>query len=211
MKATTICSACIHLSRSRREKISSVLAHRTSTVAVLLENLTDRGNENAVLRSMDAFGFQTLHRLKNEQESLHKPKLPPIRTDAGARKWITITDWSDTQECIGHLKMLGYRIACAMPTASTPVSAVDFTHKTVLAFGNEQEGISSGLHEACDVSFALPMCGFVQSLNVSVAVALTLYEAHTQRVSRLVSAHRHILANDRGIEATLYTYLNLLV
>lgn len=179
------------LSEARKNKIATVVASRTNSIAVLLENLADEGNENAVLRSMDALGFQTLHRVRMSDPSYPKGRggRVPMRTDSGARKWVTIRDWSDVTSCIRHLKHdLGYRIVSACPDAKLPISAVDFSERIVLAFGSESEGLSKKVLGASDVTFSLPMCGFIPSFNVSVSVAITLYHAYSQRVEKLVSS-----------------------
>ena len=178
------------VTETRKNKIASVVASRTNSVAVLLENIADEGNENAVLRTMDALGFQRLHRVKEPVLWPKKTwKKPSVRTDEGARKWITIHNWTSVAACVQHLKEeCGYSIAVAAPDAEIPISELDFCHqKLVLAFGNERIGVSDRLTQMSDVAFSLPMCGFVQSFNVSVSVALTLYHAYTQRVQKLVS------------------------
>lgn len=175
------------VTEARKSKIATVVASRTNSVAVLLENIVDEGNENAILRTMDALGFQCLHRVK--ESSLRPKKAGRMRTDKGARKWIKIHDWTDVGACIRHLKEEGgYHIAVATPNAEVPISKLDFCHqKLVLAFGNETRGVSERLTQLSDTTFSLPMCGFVQSFNVSVSAAIALYHAYTQRVQKLVS------------------------
>lgn len=183
-RATRFLASCI--SESRKSRIASAVALRTNTVVVLLENINNEGNENAIVRSMDALGFQNLHRVRTPDISLQSRR--PMRTDSGARNWITIHNWADITTCIKHLRDdCGYKVAVASPDASIPLSKVEFTQKFVVAFGNERNGVSDTLLRMSDLRFSLPMCGFVQSFNVSVAVAITLYHAHMQRVQRLVS------------------------
>ena len=189
-RATRFLASCI--SDSRKSRIASAVALRTNTVAVLLENINNEGNENAVVRSMDALGFQNLHRCTAPDISLRsrrpKGRHPYMRTDSGARNWITIHNWADVTTCIRHLKDdCGYKVAVASPDASVPISKVEFTQKLAVAFGNEKNGVSEPLLRMSDLRFSLPMCGFVQSFNVSVSVAITLYHAHMQRVQKLVN------------------------
>ena len=176
------------ISERRRGKIASVVASRTNSLAILLENLRNGANENAIVRSMDALGCPHLHTLQTdvtETEScskIKKGKFPP-RTDAGARSWVRIHHWSDTRECIAHLKAQhGYTVVSACPAAATPISDIDFDQKLLVAFGNESEGISEELAEMSDFRVSLPMCGFVDSYNISVAVALVLYQAYLHRI-----------------------------
>lgn len=179
------------LSDARRQRISNVIANRTSSVAVLLENVWDMGNRNAVMRSMDAFGVHTLHTLTHGKEELsHRAKkcASEMRTDAGARSWLITREWSDIPTCVSHLREAGYRIASTVPGAKLKLGDVDFTQqKLVVAFGNEHVGLSPSLLEASDSHFSIPMAGFVESLNLSVSVAVTLHHAHSQRLATLVS------------------------
>ena len=174
--------ACI--STARKCKIDAVVSMRTSRIAVLLEDVHDRGNENAIVRTMDAFGFQNLHLVKTAMKSGEARYSHKIiqRTDAGARKWITVHNWNCADQCVAHLRSQGYKIGAAYPGSGTEIYRVNFNDKLVLAFGNEQVGISQKLAQLSDFNFSIPMCGFVQSLNVSVSVAVTLYQAFAQRM-----------------------------
>lgn len=173
------------ITEARRRKIASVISSRTKSVSVLLENVHDCGNVNAVLRSMDAFGLLTLHRLTSEPHT--KRQKPTVRTDAGTRQWIEIQNWNDLTDCIRTLKNDGFKIACTCPKSTLDVTEIDFCQKTVVAFGNERDGISESLAGLSDVKFSLPMCGFVESFNISVSVAITLCHAYSQRIRTLVS------------------------
>ncbi len=178
------------LSEARLAKIASVVASRTNIIAVLLENVSDSGNRNAVTRSMDALGIQNLHLVSCNatRETQGQKSHISIRTDSGSRKWITIHSWTDISACVHHLKSDGgYQIAVASPNAELSISELDCTQRLVLAFGNERSGVSEELMDLSDTSFSLPMCGFVQSYNVSVSVAISLYHAYNQRVRKLVS------------------------
>ena len=180
------------LSEGRRQRIAEVVASRTGSLAVLLENAQDTGNCNAVMRSMDAFGVHKLHTLTYERRKIEKQRRKSgdseMRTDAGARNWILRRDWTDTEECVHQLKKEGFAIASTAPGAQISLADVDFSKRLVVAFGNEHTGISRTLLEASDVLFSIPMTGFVQSLNLSVSVALTLHQAHSHRLARLVSS-----------------------
>lgn len=175
------------ISEARREKITSVVAKRTNNVCVLLENINNKGNVNAILRSMDAFGFFNVHHVISTQTTPTK-KERPMRTDSGSRQWINMKKWSSPEECVHYLKeKQGYKIACASPDAPISIEQLDFCQKVTLAFGNEWEGISKSLSDRSDIAFSIPMTGFVQSFNISVSVAITLHAAYSQREERLVS------------------------
>ena len=183
------------ISEARRSRIASVVRSRTTSIAVLLENLFNEANQNAVLRSMDALGCLHLHTLQTEHTAEdsavpnRRLRFPP-RTDAGARGWLGIHQWSDAKECVSFLKHRhGYTLACAFPDAtSMPITSVDFNQKLLVAFGNEANGISSELADLAEIKFSLPMCGFVESYNVSVSVALVLFHAYLHRIKKHVRA-----------------------
>ena len=171
------------VSASRWETISKVVRSRTRQVVVVLENVIDKGNVNAVLRSADAFGFQDVHLICSDQQNTGKRKanrrnesMRACRTDAGARKWLTIHEWDSTKACLGDLALRGYCIAVASPSAPCSVANLPLERKLAVVFGNEHSGLSSEGLEAADLSFCLPMYGFVESLNVSVAAAIAMYE-----------------------------------
>ena len=175
------------LSDARRQRIADVVANRTGSLAILLENVWDKGNRNAVMRSMDAFGVHTLHRLSYGKEKVKTVrKNAEMRTDAGARNWLVTSDWTDVGACVHQLKEEGHRIASTVPDARTQLADIDFTQRLVVAFGNEHMGVSDALLEASDLHFSIPMAGFSQSLNLSVCVAVTLHQSYTQRLAQLV-------------------------
>lgn len=136
---------------------------------------------------MDAFGFLNVHQVISAQTTPTR-KEHLMRTDSGSRHWINMRKWSSPEECVHYLKeKQGYKIACASPDVPISIKQLDFCQKMVLAFGNEVQGISNSLSDISDIAFSIPMTGFVQSFNISVSVAITLYAAYSQRVERLVS------------------------
>lgn len=177
------------ISERIKARIASVVSNRSTAVSILLENVINETNEFAVLRSMEALGCLHLHKLSTIASSPNhtKRKYPP-RTDAGARNWIKIHHWSNTVQCISHLKEKhGYILAVTSPTAQTSITNLDFSQKLLVAFGNEANGISEELMGLSDVNFSLPMCGFVESYNIAVAASLTLYHSYLHRTTKPVS------------------------
>lgn len=182
-----------YIASERRSRIDRVLKERTRTVVVVLEQLHSRGNQNAVYRTMDALGFQEVHSVLancNEDSQPQQASGDP-RTDAGARKWLSIDTWHTTRDCLLHLKARGYRIVATavedarMISHPLPVWEVDFLDKVAVVFGGEKEGVSDLALEMSDVCCFIPMFGFTPSFNVSVAAALVLYEARMQRMRKL--------------------------
>ena len=164
----------------RVERIEEVLSHRTRQLTVLVESIHKGHNESAILRSCDAFGVQDVHVISSSEKRF-RPKRSIAR---GSQKWVDIHRYQHTKEAIEQLRADGYQIwASHLGEASVPLQSLDLTGKVVLAFGNEKEGISQEMVDACDGCFKIPMLGFAQSFNVSVAVAISLYEAVQQRVA----------------------------
>lgn len=161
------------LTEERRQKITRVANQRNFNVTVVLENIYDRGNISAVMRSQEAFGFgcvdiiEGLERFKNAN-----------RVSSGAEKWLRIRKWNQTSDCVKTLKSEGYQICVTSLEASKPMDEIDWTRPTALVLGNEKEGVSKELLEQADERFIIPMVGFVQSFNISVAGAVSLYHIH---------------------------------
>jgi tRNA (guanosine-2'-O-)-methyltransferase len=172
-----------YLTEQRMVRIDRVLGERTYSLAVVVEGIVDTGNVAAVMRTADAFGVQTFHAIDTAGGYKHSK-----RTAQGAEKWLDRRRWRDAASCVAHLRSVGYRLAGAHLDASAiAVDDVDFSVPTALVFGNELGGLSDELLAACDVTITVPMAGFVQSLNVSVAAAICLWQAHRDRVERLGS------------------------
>jgi len=164
----------------RRERVAGVLARRQPDLTVVLENVHDSHNVSAVLRSCDAVGVLAVHLVYTVEE-------PPAgafarTTSASAAKWIEARRHGSIPECFGALRGEGFAIlATAVGPESADLYATDLVRPTALVFGNEMRGVSEEAQEAADGLVAIPMVGMVQSLNISVACAVTLYEALRQR------------------------------
>ncbi len=167
-----------HLSESRIARIDEILEGRTYDVAPVVEGVINTGNVSAVMRTAEGLGFQPFHVISNDVPFKHSS-----RTTQGAQKWLDVTVWDKTPECVEHLKDSGYTIVVtALTDSAVPLEQVDFTRKTALVFGNEANGCTDAMLEAADQACILPSPGFVQSYNISVAAAMSLYAAFAVRV-----------------------------
>jgi tRNA (guanosine-2'-O-)-methyltransferase len=181
-----------YVSEQRTARIDRVLADRTYSLAVVVEGIVDTGNVAAVMRTADAFGVQAFHAIDMAGGYKHSK-----RTAQGAEKWLDRRRWRDVASCVEHLRTTGYRLAGAhLDPSAVAVDDVDFSVPTAVVFGNELGGLSDELLESCDLTITVPMAGFVQSLNVSVAAAICLWQAHHDRVQRL-GAHGDLSDADR--------------
>lgn len=165
----------------RKAKIIEVLDKRQPTLHVVLENVDNLHNVGAVLRSCDAFGIVDVHLLYPKGSM---PRMRDLRSKsaASAAKWLRFTKWEKPKDLITFLKKKKIAIvATHMSAKAKDPSKVDLTQPVAIVLGNEHDGVSKELLKAADANVLLPMVGFVQSFNISVAAALLLYEAYRQR------------------------------
>jgi len=156
----------------RKEIFRRVLANRTRHLTVVLEDLYQMHNISAVMRSADIFGIQDVHIIRK-----HYDTKPSHGIAKGAEKWLTIREYQGTLPAIEALKARGYRIVATTPhTDSTLLPDFDITQKAAFFFGVEKDGLSREVMERADVFLKIPMYGFTESFNISVAAALIMYE-----------------------------------
>ncbi len=169
------------LTVERRERIEKVVRARCFSNVVVLENIYDRGNASAVMRSAEAFGLGQVHLIELGERFKESQ-----RTTAGADKWIELKKWKSTKDCVRALKDQGKQIVVThLDSSSKPIAEVDFSKPSALVLGNEKEGVSPEMIEAADHRVLIPMEGFVQSYNISVAGALCFYQMYLSRQARL--------------------------
>ena len=168
------------VSEKRQVRIDQVIEERTYAIAPVVEGLVNTGNVSAVMRTSEGLGFQPFHVIRNEAKFKKS-----IRTSQGAHKWLDVAIWDHTTQCTDELRKKGYQIVVThLDAAAKPLSDIDLTVPTALVFGNEKNGVSDEMLAAADYTAILPSPGFVQSFNISVAAAMTLFAAHDQRVKR---------------------------
>ena len=168
----------------------------------MLENVHDPHNLSAVLRSCDAVGIGTVHLVYTWEE---RPKLSRT-SSASAVKWLCIVEHSSIADCYQALRAKGFRIyATHLGEASLDLYELDLVQPTALVFGNEHRGVSREALALADAGVVIPMMGMVQSLNISVACAVSLYEALRQR--RLAGAYDSAGLSDTEMRARLTHWL----
>jgi tRNA (guanosine-2'-O-)-methyltransferase len=163
------------LTPQRNQRFEEVLAQRTRWLTVVLEDLYDPHNMGAIARSCDAFGIQDLHVIEVQHRYQPEPEIA-----LGSQQWITVHRYAHAadprQACVDALRAKGFRIAvAALCAGSITPDDLDLSQPTAVVFGTERDGATPDMLAAADVTIAVPMWGFVQSLNVSVAAALCLY------------------------------------
>ena len=188
----------------RLAKIDQVTWGRTYSIVAVCDDLYDHGNLAAVMRSAEAMGIQELHRVHLGTKMKRSQRSITMGTD----KWLDLHTWTDRTQCIQALKARGYRIvATHLSPDAVPISQIDFTHPTALILGNEKVGVSPDFLAASDARVILPMTGFAESFNISVAAALCFYHITQDRHRRqgfhgdLTPHQRHILRADFALRA----------
>lgn len=176
----------------REQKIRWVLDRRQPDLAMIAENIHDPHNVSAILRTADSVGVSELALLYNQEQAPNFKKQGK-RSSSGARKWIYTPKFKTVADCFARYRGKGFKIyASALAERTVSLYDLDFTVPVVILFGNENRGISEEAAAGADEVFNIPMVGMVQSLNVSVAAAVTLYEAYRQRMSAGFYAERRL-------------------
>lgn len=172
----------------RLARINDVLSQRQEGV-IILEDIQDPHNAQAVVRTCDAFGFQKVCLIFEKVEKFN-PKQIGNSSSSGSNKWLDFEVWDSTEKCLTDLKKRGYVTYATLlnPTAK-PMHTYDFTaEKIALMFGNETHGLSPTAEKLADHRMFLSMRGMVESLNLSVTAALCMFEVDRQR--RAAGVHR---------------------
>ncbi|MCS7051397.1 MAG: RNA methyltransferase, partial [Thermomicrobium sp.] len=168
------------ITERRVQRMHEVLARRQPDLTVVLENVHDPHNVSAVLRSCDAVGVLTVHLVYTVEPF---PQLSE-NVSGSALKWLDLVFHPSIAECYRTLREQGFTIYATDlrdPSRSLDLYDLDLTAPVALVFGNEQRGVSDEAVMLADGNFVIPMMGMVRSLNISVACAVSLYEALRQR------------------------------
>ena len=176
------------LTDERRQRITSVISARSLAVAPVLDGLIDPHNVSAVLRSADAFGIQEVHVISRGENCLASP-----RVAQGSERWVDVVEHRSAADCVDALRRRGHRVYVAAMNGDLRPEALADEPKPAIVFGNERDGVSQELYDLADGTYTIPMQGFVQSLNVSVAAAITLFAAMRGRPGDLDTEQREQL------------------
>ncbi|MEX2399916.1 MAG: RNA methyltransferase [Rhodothermales bacterium] len=189
-----------YLTDERAARIDEVLDGRTHRLATVVEGLVNMGNVSAVMRSAEALGCQPFHVITGGATFKNSR-----RTSQGAEKWLDVYRWATPGDCVAYLHDEGYRIvATHLDDSSVSIDSVDFSEPTAVVFGNERDGVSAEMVSLADERAIVPMVGFVQSFNISVAAAVTLYHAYRDRKARL-GRHGDLTSDERAaLRAAFY-------
>lgn len=165
----------------RIAKITKTVKSRRFSLRVVLENIHNPHNVSAIFRTCDAVGVPKITLLYNRETF---PKISKT-SSASSKKWVDYEKYSDVKECFKQLHKDGYKIyATAISKNAKNLYDLDLTKKVAIVMGNEHRGTSEEVMDFADEILFIPMRGMIQSLNVSVAAAVVLFEAQRQRAEK---------------------------
>ncbi len=188
----------------RWARMEAVVARRTRSLIPVLEDLADPHNGAAVMRSADAFGCHEVHVI----EGRHRFAVSH-RVTRGTHRWLDLVKHQSGTACMDVLHARGYEVFVAAMDGTVGPDELMTRPKVAVVFGNEHQGASAEVRSRVDGVYRIPMEGFVESLNVSVASAITLYVASRHRHGDLDQADRNevlarfLLATVRDAERIL--------
>jgi tRNA (guanosine-2'-O-)-methyltransferase len=163
----------------RREKLQTVLSKRQDDITIVLENVFDPHNISAVMRTCDAVGVQELYVLNTK---IPRHKKWGAKSSSSAAKWLTVYQFENAKECFSELRKKYSKILTThLSSDAVNLYEIDLTQPVALVFGNEHSGVSEEIRNLADGNFIIPQSGIIRSLNISVACAVTLYEAYRQK------------------------------
>jgi len=163
----------------REQRITSVLDKRQGDLIIVLENVFDPHNISAVMRTCDAVGVQDVYVLNTR---IPRHKKWGAKSSSSAAGWLTVHQYADAKECFNHLRSrVDHIFTTHLSTDAVSLYDMDLTGKVALVFGNEHSGVSEEILAMADGNFIIPQVGIIRSLNISVACAVTLYEAFRQK------------------------------
>jgi tRNA (guanosine-2'-O-)-methyltransferase len=168
------------LTEQRRERIEAVVRGRLRGLEVAIERPYDPHNAAAVVRSAEALGAWAVHVIDASQRILRAPG-----TTTGTHHWIDTRHHRNLDEFLQIQRDAGMLVAGACVDATHMLDDLPLDRPICLLFGNEHAGLSAAAQAACEVRFRIPIYGFAESYNLSVAAALSLYATSTRIRSRL--------------------------
>ena len=163
----------------RIDRLNDVLSKRQFNITVVLENVADPHNISAVMRTCDAVGIQEIYILNTV---IPKHKKWGTKSSSSASKWLTIHQFTDVAACFEALRKKYNKVYTThLSSDAVGLYELNLTESVALVFGNEHGGVSEELISLADGNFIIPQVGIIKSLNISVACAVSVYEAFRQK------------------------------
>ena len=163
-----------------KEKLQEILNARLGSIVPVCVNLENPHNASAILRTCEALGILEVFVIEEDF-----PFHPSPKVTQGAERWIRVRRFRRAEPAFQELRARGFRIFAAMPNGDSVLEELPVDAPLALVFGNENEGLGPEILAQCDGTFRIPMFGFTESLNVSVAAGIALYFVSSARRHRL--------------------------
>lgn len=176
------------VTEARLKRIMDVVDGRTDDLVLVLDSIADPHNSSAVLRSADAFGIQNIHVIVGDHGFRAS-----VGVSKGTQRWLDIARYDSAEACARRLKEEGYSLFVAATGGEMTLDELRRTPHVAVVFGNEHRGVSPEMRSLADGAFSIPMRGFVESLNISVAAAITMQTLADQSRPRLDQNRRSAL------------------
>ncbi|EYF01363.1 Hypothetical protein CAP_8405 [Chondromyces apiculatus DSM 436] len=172
----------------RIARFRGVFAARLDAITVLMDACYDPQNGAAVVRTCDAFGLQRMHIVERSETFLASTNVA-----RGSERWVDVHTYRTTAEALAALRATGHELIATHPNGELQPADLRHIPRFALILGNERDGIHPELNAAATRSVAIPMRGFAESLNVSVAAAILLQHATSTREGDLPEAEKAYL------------------
>lgn len=189
-----------YISDNKRALFENVIENRTNYATVVLEDLYQPHNASAVMRTCDCFGIQTVHIIENTNQWSSSPDV-----ERGSSKWLTLKRYNSEEEntaaCLESLEVQGYQIVATTPHTEYTIDEIPIDKPLAFVFGTEQNGVSMEVLNRAHYKAKIPMYGFTESFNISVAAAICM---HNLRERLKISNAHWQLPEDVKVDTMLH-------
>lgn len=180
------------LTPERVAKLERAASLRTNHIRLVVQDIHHPHNVSACMRSAEAFGVLGVDVVNS------KEKFNPSTVARGVHHWLRLRKFETAEGCIQTLKESGYRIAAGVPYgAKFTLPEIPVDQPIAVVFGNEHAGVDQKWLENADITFTIPMDGLVESLNISVSAAITLFFLTHKSKQTLSSSNYHLSAKEQ--------------
>lgn len=184
----------------RYEKLKQVLSRRQPDLTVITEDVHKPHNLSAIIRTCDAVGVFEVHAVNSNSKM---PIYSPVAK--GSEKWVNLRTHPNLEKAIAELKQKNITIYAAhLSERAVDYRSINYTLPTAILMGSEKEGVSSLAADLVDGHIIIPMLGMVESLNVSVAAAVILFEAQRQRLA--AGMYDHVSLDQETFERVIFEW-----
>jgi tRNA (guanosine-2'-O-)-methyltransferase len=180
------------LTEARQDRLERVAARRTQHIRLVVQDLYQPHNISACIRSAEGLGVLNVD-VVNLRE-----RWKASTVARGVEGWLRLRKWDDIGHCARQLKEAGYLLACGVPSQDAyPLSDLPVDRPVAVLFGNEHEGLDKAWYDVTDLRFTIPMSGLVESFNISVSAAVTMYDLTRRAKALLGEEHYYLGSSER--------------